>query len=134
MNSQYTWHMPSNPNRFEFQRAIEECQKVCEYLKTAATPVHLGGWDGSGEPLFTPSLISFNGRHDTAQTFQIRLDGSGPNSCDTDSLQYDIAVRCCLLIFEEQVNGFTYTGGPSREAWEYSRALIENARTNASDS
>ena len=128
MSSQYTWHMPSNPNRFEFQRAVEDCQRVCNLLETAATPVLLGGWDGSGKPSFLPGIISFNGLGDeSAQTFQIRLDGAGPNACDTDSLYYDIAVRCCLLIFKERVNGFTYTGGPDKPAWEYSRALNENA-------
>jgi len=128
MSSQYTWNMPSHPNRIEFERAVEECQRVCQFLETAATPVKLGGWDGHGEPRFLPGIISFNGRgNDSAQTFQIRLDGEGPNACDTDSLQYDIAVRCCLLIFKERVSGFTYTGGPDRPAWEYSRALNENA-------
>lgn len=112
-----------NPDRFA--EASELCQLFCERQDKAL----IGGWDGEGEPLFSEDAISFNGSGDDGhQTFQIRLNGTGPRLCDTNHNAYDVVVRGCLLIlksvFEEELT--IHIDGGHEPSTELARALVES--------
>ena len=106
-----------------FAKASEMCQIFCERQDKA----ELGGWDGEGSPLFSKDVISFNGKtHQGHQTFQIRLNGTGPRLCDTNHNAYDVVVRGCLLIlkyvFEDGID--IHIDGGHEPSTELARALV----------
>lgn len=91
------WHRrgPFNPERF--RNAVQDCRKVCESERFVDL---LAGWDGSGDPVYSDSQVSFNSfDKDAHETFSIQREGSkGLESCRTEGAPYDLAARCCLLI------------------------------------
>lgn len=85
---------PLSPEQFSALAVI--CKKVTETLG-----LPLAGWDGTGEPIFSDSEIVFNGRGEAqGDTFCISRTGSF-GIMQTYGHDYDLAVRCCLLVFKQ---------------------------------
>jgi hypothetical protein len=67
------------------------------------TPVLIRGPDGTGEPIFTPTEVTFNGdreTNDSLQDFRITFDQlQAPyyGFCKTNLYSYDILVRCAIV-------------------------------------
>jgi hypothetical protein len=66
-------------------------------------PLIIRGPDGTGEPIFTPTEVAFNGDRDTKdslQEFRITFDHlQAPHYgyCKTNLCSYDILVRCAIV-------------------------------------
>jgi len=112
-----------NPD--SFTTASEQCQRFVR----RQNKVEVRGWDGAGEPVFSDTLISLNGALDEShQTFQIRLDGEGTTSCNTDYKTYDLIVRACLLILKSNLGDDIEIeiNDEYPSATELARALVES--------
>jgi hypothetical protein len=86
----------------KFKQAVQDCKKICTSEEFEDV---LAGWDGLGDPVFAENQISFNGIDDkSCETFSIENPAlSGLQSCRTDNLPYDMAVRCCLIILRHHL-------------------------------
>lgn len=85
-----------------------------------ASGVEIAGWDGTGEPIFTDSVICFNGKGDemSHETFYIDNSGETYEFCKTARKPYDIVVCCFLLAFKKVFGkDFVYSSdGITRDA------------------
>jgi hypothetical protein len=96
----YTFVFKKYPTFDEFRKASEACERVTSQMNC------LSNWDGIGGPIFNETKVCFNNRGKTADTFLISTR-TNVGSCDTRDLPYDLAVRCCLLIFSRFCPGFS---------------------------
>jgi hypothetical protein len=96
------WHRRGPFTRERFNQAVSDCKRVCESERFEDL---LAGWDGTGDPIFTESQISFNGVDDKGlETFSVEQDAThGIQSCKTGGFPYDMAIRCCLLILRHHL-------------------------------
>ena len=86
----------------EFKKASVDCKKVIELLD-----VSIAGEEGSGPPVYTDEEVIFNGivGADCEPFVFRRVQPPRPGRdivrgyCKTEHLPYDLAVQCCLVVF-----------------------------------
>ena len=118
--ARYSFQIPSlTPN--DFALLSRRCEEV-----VTAIGCKLAGWDGTGEPVFSSSEITFNGIKDESHdTFSITL--AGDNNCvvETNDHAYDLAVRCCLIIFRRELgSAMTLTSNIPEETLDWVQAEV----------
>lgn len=96
----------------------------------AVTPVALRGWDGTGAPVITPDLISFNGdgaTGDDCETFLLTPNPEHPyQGCKTNLRPYDTVVVAILVAaFAQEQTGIDSDG--DWDDWQEGIALYEAA-------
>ena len=110
-----------------------------DYIKTKVTMqpsgIALRDWNGSGDPVFTDTEISFNGDEDTEagdlsyETFAVTFGSSVVfNCCKTAKKPYDIAVVAileALNLFSD--NEFTWSSDGEPEETLAGRTLAHDA-------
>lgn len=96
--ARYSFYIPTlTPDRFA--ELSERCYQVATTIGSK-----LAGWDGTGEPVFNQSEVSFNNpAPDDGDTFNITLNEEGSHVIETNDFPYDLIVRCCLLIFKQEL-------------------------------
>lgn len=124
-----------------FALAGEKIRKVM-----AMSGVETRGWDGSGQPEVTESLISFNGDGDAGEdheSFVVELEDRayedegmrkwqslrpGFGFCKTQRKPYDLVVCCSLMALSESLEGFKVSSdgdeGDWSEAFEFYREKV----------
>ena len=116
---------PFPPNKFK--QAVQDCRKVC--MSEEFEDV-LAGWDGLGDPIFLDNQISFNGIEDkSCETFSIENPAqAGLQSCRTDNLSYDLAVRCCLIILRHHLPEDIEISSSSRDLnkWREAQSIVND--------
>ena len=78
------------------------------------------GGNGSGKPMFTPNLISFNGDNETEmshETFYVEFGDDEWNFCKTARKPYDLLVCACLIAAHE-ILGYEVTSDGDFEDWK----------------
>lgn len=91
----------SAPDAETFRAAVQDCKRVCEYLRDNSD-IAYAGWDGTGEAVFNDDEISFNGKHSEAEdTFAIRFSSTASREVVTRNRPYDLCVLCCLIVFKD---------------------------------
>lgn len=115
------WHR-RGPFSERFILAVSDCKRLCQSEQFVDI---LAGWDGSGDPVFTNTQISFNGvDDDSGETFSVSKDQSdGIESCKTEHHPYDLAVRCCLLILRHHLSEEIEIGSNDRNSKKWNEAL-----------
>lgn len=86
----------------EFKKALADCKKVIGLLD-----ISLAGTEGNGQPVFTDEEVVFNGIEGAkCEPFVFRrTQPPRPERdvvfeyCKTEHLPYDLAVQCCLVVF-----------------------------------
>lgn len=109
----------SELDKLRFAEAALDCAEICYTIGG------LGSWDGSGDPSFNSSSISFNGKDQIGDSFAINRTGSSGRSCNTGGKPYDLAVRCCLLIFKHHFGEdiSIHSGGDN---WDFAREKVKS--------
>lgn len=107
--------------------AFKECVTLCQNT-IEAIGCSISGWDGTGKPVFSDKEICFNGTIPlSGDTFSIRRDGNVRSVIDTGHQPYDLAVRCCLVIFKRACEGMHLGMLVNDEElkWEQAEALVD---------
>ena len=98
-------------------------------------PFKLCGWDGTGEPVFTGTKVSFNGDASTGNDHEsciIELDGKESfNFCKTARKPYDVAVCIALICFHHYFGDcFTYSSDGNieegEEGWKLAKEITSD--------
>ena len=94
-------------------------------------PFKLRGGDGKGEPVFTDTLVCFNGDAEHGndyETFGISFDDSEFDFCKTAREPYDVAVCLALLCFKSAFgNDFKYSsdGNIDDDGWKLAHKIFD---------
>lgn len=115
------------------EEAFSDCVTLCRNT-IEAIGSEIGGWDGTGKPVFSEQEICFNGVFPMqGDTFSIRRDGNARKVINTFGSPYDLAVRCCLVIFKRACEGMHLGSDVDDEtmAWEQARALVDAGTIDA---
>lgn len=91
--SRYIIKIPTlAPDRFAI--LSKRCEEIINSIGCK-----LAGWDGTGDPVFSDTEITFNVPHGTEDTFSLTLNGDSNTVIETDDEVYNLAIKCCLLVF-----------------------------------
>lgn len=130
MGYTHYWYQSSELDKDKFNEAMTDCEKVCSEL--CKGNLELKGWDGTGEAVFD-DIVSFNGNSEKDQdheTFSVQLEKGTSYSkddagrdfyfCKTARKPYDIAVQCCLIVFNHHLGTehFVVTSDGDMEEWQ----------------
>jgi len=119
--ARYIFNLPDMTEQ-TFSRCAMLCHNTIEAIGS-----EISGWDGTGSPVFSSKEISFNGTLPlNGDTFSIRRDGNVRSVIDTHDHPYDLAVRCCLVIFDRACDSMHLGSDVDNEtmAWEQAKALV----------
>lgn len=119
--ARYIFNLPSMT-----EQTFSECVTLCRNT-IEAIGCDINGWDGTGKPVFSNKEICFNGALPlNGDTFSIRRDGNVRSVIDTNDHPYDLAVRCCLIIFDRACDNMHLGSDVDDEtmAWEQAKALV----------
>ncbi len=103
-----------------YKKACAECRKIIK-----ASPVELGGADGTGKPKLTNGFM-FNGVGDNShETFGVTKIPEG-ELCKTERKPYDVVVVACLCAMQECLGkSIDVTSDGDPHEWEEGKALAE---------
>lgn len=98
---------------------------VCRELYNAVKDdIEIASPMGSGEPVFSDTEVSFNGRGDKAyESFTISLNGPG-GFCKTQHRPYDVLVCACLIAAKNYIGFFPSSDG-NIDDWAQAEAIYE---------
>jgi len=90
----------------------------------------IAGWDGFGEPEYSPVRIALNGRapHEACETLLFSVKHNGFTFCKTRRAPYDAVVTASLLALKDRLEddvALSSDGEP--EDWEAGRELARGA-------
>ena len=113
----------------KFSKASKDCKKICKSLNKDGLSLAFE-LDSSEEPMFTDSLVRFNGVEDEGhETFYIHREfsssypqfdkrGRAYAFCKTAQKPYDIAVCACLVIFQHWFTDIKVSSEGNISDWE----------------
>lgn len=113
MSVTHYWRRSTELPEKPFARAVTDCEKLLGELGVA-----LGGFDGTGQPIFDTDHIVFNGAHgqhgEAFEISRVEFDRRGRaevrSFCKTEHLPYDMCVKVCLVILKHHLgDGITVT-------------------------
>jgi len=125
----HNWQRETELPKDRFARAVRDCQKV---LKHIAVP--LGGFDGSGEPVFNDDVIVFNGANGGAcepfEFHQTEFDRRGRkviwSFCKTEHSSYDRCVQAALIVLKHHLGDLIKVGSDGTdEDWSEARKACQ---------
>ncbi len=123
------WHRETELNKAKFSKASKDCKKICKSLSKNGLSLVFED-DSPKEPIFTDSLVRFNGVEDEGcETFYIQREFTSQNPqfdrkgrayayCKTSEKPYDIAVCACLIIFRHWFPDMKVSSEGNISDWE----------------
>lgn len=129
MGLSHSWERPTELPAAHFASAVRDVQLVVESLA-----VPLGGFDGTGSPIFLPDTIVFNGRGgDAVEPFEVHqteFDRRGRPDvfafCKTLGAPYDACVRVALIVLQHHLGDQFRVGSDANdERWGAARDACE---------
>ena len=138
MGYTHYWYRTAVLNAEKFEKAVEDCNLVCEELDTKIQYE----WDEPKSPVFGAKQIRFNGvgEDDGYETFNILQKFKSPswrkdedakkrlvfNFCKTANKPYDINVTCCLVVFKHHFgDDFEVRSDGESKDWQEARDKCE---------
>lgn len=128
MGLTHSWRRPTELPAAAFEAAVADVRKVLEQAGMA-----LGGFDGTGSPIFESNHIVFNGANGAScEPFEIRqieFDRRGrcnaTSFCKTQGLPYDLAVKAALIVLKTHLGPeFKVMSDEKAEQWEPACAMV----------
>jgi hypothetical protein len=138
MGYTHYWKFKKSPMRMrtegevKFESAVESIKKCIAELpdKIGDEPLKLCGGDGTGEPIFSNTLVCFNGDgscDNDHETCYISLESEGFDCCKTARKPYDVAVCITLICFSHWFgDNFEYGSDGDIENGEEGWALAKD--------
>jgi len=128
MGYTHNWRRPTELPAAAFAAAVAD---VRDTLKVVGIP--LAGYEGTGDPGFSPEHIVFNGRApDSCEAFEIarnEFDRRGSNTvcsfCKTEHHTYDLCVKIALVIMAHHLKNFITVGSDGSDAdWADAKRIV----------
>ena len=121
-----------------FLKVVEEAKKLYDNLPEhsesaggyhSADPLKLCGWDGTGEPVFTETEISFNGDATLGldhESFRVTPNTSKFDFCKTARKPYDLMVCAVLISMKKHLVTFSYSSDGNSDDWKPAKAFYKS--------
>ena len=134
MGYTHYWKFKSNPKDIKdgdkkFKKSVALLKKCLKNIS-----VELAGSNGTGKPIFTNTMVCFNGLdEDSHETCYLALDNSDFefDFCKTARKPYDVAVCLTLLCFKKFFeDDFEYSsdGDMNDEGWALATEIFEKIK------
>lgn len=129
MGKTHYWQRGTELPAKAFAPAVEDCRIITE-----AIGIPLGGFDGTGEPIFLDDAMIFNGKEREAcepfEIHQTEFDRRGRevfwSFCKTDNARYDISVQACLIVLKHHLGVAISVGSDGNdEDWAAARTICQ---------
>ena len=129
MGWSHHWERNTELPKEQFAEAVADCENVLQTID-----VSLGGFDGTGKPVFSEEHVVFNGTEGSGcepfEIARVEFDRRGRDkvfsSCKTEQTPYDICVQVSLVILKHHLADAIGVGsdGTNRD-WEESRRICQ---------
>jgi len=113
----------------QFAEAVADCAKALQ-----TTNIPLGGFDGSGNPVFSEEHIVFNGAKGSGcepfEIARVEFDRRGRDKvlafCKTEKTPYDICVQVSLVIFKHHLgDAIGVSSDGTDENWQEAKNICQ---------
>jgi hypothetical protein len=125
----HNWQHDTELPTEAFARAAEDCSRLLGQMT-----ISLSGPDGTGQPVFRPDAIAFNGTKplncEPFEIHQVEFDRHGRrvvrSFCKTEHLPYDLCVQLALIVLKHQLaNTLTVQSDGTDDDWAKARAQCQ---------